>query len=97
MIETCLWCGAPATRWCDTPLRGFHYDIGEDDSMCSAPICSDCTSEMSGHINTSKGCSALTIDTCPACMAMPTTARKVMREMWRKMVRIHANGVASCL
>lgn len=68
-LDTCVFCGAPATLLCDFPAGGtissmlIHYQDGRvevvDEAVlrCSRPICENCATSVGG------------MDICPKCLA----------------------------
>lgn len=67
-LDTCIFCGAPATLLCDFPAGGtissmlIHYQDGKLEAIdenvlrCSRPICEKCATSIGG------------MDICPKCL-----------------------------
>lgn len=102
--QNCLFCGAPATLFCDGHIG---YPPNEDQPKCispfepytcDAPMCQHCaTLKSTMHICRRRGgCIVETIDHCPACVAnLPENHRRIIHSADQAAVIRAAHWVSS--
>jgi len=94
-LGECMWCHEPATRLCDTMLRGRHtngdlalFDL--DSPTCDAAVCEAHAESSTVYGHGDAGGWTDTIDACPYCQAHAGTSKGRNADRWSETHYISA-------